>query len=629
MPSTARHRDDESGAVAIMAAALVLAMLVATSLAVDVGRAAFVSRDQQGVTDRGALDAMTVVIGGGAPDLAQLYIAVRDEIAQSLGRNPGTDGGTARDRQVDLIALGYVEDAEFLAVCDDDGLSPAPDCAVASDPVIKVTAVRLVTESFVPFVFAIGDPEGGRTVIREAVAEGVALGQVKVGSELAGLDEGLLNDMLETILCSDYEATTEADVDANGNAITGSSGTRVEGLGPNCSLGVSLVGYEGLAAATVTLGQLVEELSLGAGSPNEVLDTDVTVADLLRASIAALDDEGSAADIALNELAADIDQTLTVNLLDMMHVETGTVGQAAAMELNVLDLVQSSAQLVNGTNLLTLPATSVVVPGVADVTAGMTVIEAPQKSAYGPPGVRATTSQVDLGLDTELTLDLASTVLGFLSTLSLGTLNVTADPVVLPVDVDVAAAEAVLDSITCGDPANVDQTDTFSDVTTSTDVVNLAIGDGSGWVEVSRVRVKVTGLLALVLADATLHVQVRATAALGGATDDTNTFNGPYESGPEHTAGGVVDFTDLAATGLEVRVVESGYLGVLGTLTGDLSSEISGAVTPAALTAIGGLDDAVVQPALDQLGVGLGNADTWVTQVHCRDRRLAWIDPAP
>ena len=41
-----------------MAAVMALAMVMATSLAVDVGRVAYTSRDQQGATDRAVLDAL-------------------------------------------------------------------------------------------------------------------------------------------------------------------------------------------------------------------------------------------------------------------------------------------------------------------------------------------------------------------------------------------------------------------------------------------------------------------------------------------------------------------------------------------------------------------------------------------
>ena len=73
---------------------------------------------------------------------------------------------------------------------------------------MDVSAVRVATGAFVPFTFAIGDADGGREVIKQSVAETLALTSIRVGSELAGLDEGLLNDMLEGILRTDYQATT-------------------------------------------------------------------------------------------------------------------------------------------------------------------------------------------------------------------------------------------------------------------------------------------------------------------------------------------------------------------------------------------------------------------------------------
>ena len=71
-----RRAAREDGAISVMAAAMMLAILMSTALAVDVGRVAYVSRDQQGVTDRAALDAVPVLdqVPVGTPMLSEWWI---------------------------------------------------------------------------------------------------------------------------------------------------------------------------------------------------------------------------------------------------------------------------------------------------------------------------------------------------------------------------------------------------------------------------------------------------------------------------------------------------------------------------------------------------------------------------
>ena len=53
-----------------------------------------------------------------------------------------------------------------------------------------------------------------------------------------------------------------------------------------------------------------------------------------------------------------------------------------------------------------------------------------------------------------------------------------------------------------------------------------------------------------------------------------------------------------------------------------LSAGISDAIELAALPVVAQLDDAVVQPVLETMGVGMGNADTWTQSVECQGRRI-------
>lgn len=114
-------RDGEQGAISVMAAALLVASLLATSLAVDVGRVAYVSRDQQGVTDRATMDAVRGLRDSTALSLEGLYTETAVVVDEALGRNPGSTG-TAQLRRVDGLVLGRVVDGAFEAIC---GVQPS------------------------------------------------------------------------------------------------------------------------------------------------------------------------------------------------------------------------------------------------------------------------------------------------------------------------------------------------------------------------------------------------------------------------------------------------------------------------------------------------------------------------
>ena len=85
----------EDGVISIMTAVMAMTLLIATSLAVDVGRVAYVSRDQQGVTDRAVLDAVSL-LGPDLPPtaltLGDVHSAVELALQQSLVENPGAAG---------------------------------------------------------------------------------------------------------------------------------------------------------------------------------------------------------------------------------------------------------------------------------------------------------------------------------------------------------------------------------------------------------------------------------------------------------------------------------------------------------------------------------------------------------
>ncbi len=614
----------EDGVISIMTAVMAMTLLIATSLAVDVGRVAYVSRDQQGVTDRAVLDAVSL-LGPDLPvtalTLADVHSAVELALQQSLLENPGA-AGTAEGRDLGLVELGEfnVDTGQFTQMCSADfDLTSQPTCldgtGAAWSP-HSATALRVETESFVPFLFAFD--LGGRDVVKTSVAQSMEIGSVTVGSELLGLSPPLLNDMLSSMLCP--------------GASPGDPAT--------CGLGISLVGYQGLIGADIALGDLLGGLGIAAGSPSQVLNTNVTMLDLITASAAALDDQGGVAAVTLNGLVTTIPGSQTINLGELLNVTTATTGQAADARINVFDLISGGAQLSNGTNAIALPDLGVAVPGVAGVDASLAVIEAPQ-TAVGPanliqtnPGnvpavydwrTKARTSQVDVTVDAQLDLAAGGAVAALSGLLGgLGVLDIVIDDFSLPLSVEAATAESALTDIRCGDPSDPVQATTEADTNTVTNGVRVRVGDG-GVVTLANVRIRVLPILGIIpLGTAQLAITAQLDTPLGGTASADHTFTGPYRAGPGHTDGGPSPLAALSAADLNIQIVPSGS-GLTGVLAGSLGG-IVGALNPVVNSIVTSLipqiDTLVLGPVLDQLGVEVGNADTWINSVNCNGRVL-------
>jgi len=186
----------------------------------------------------------------------------------------------------------------------------------------------------------------------------------------------------------------------------------------------------------------------------------VSVQQVLQAEIDALNAPGSVAAVALQSLLAQISGSPNLKLSDLFDLgvwqsqglDTGTAQTALQTTLNAYQLASLAAQVANGHNFVTVPVSSLGIPGVATLTAATTVIEPPVSApfVFGPLGMQVHTAQVRL----QLQLDL-------LSALPLGG-SFGSAPISLPIYIEIADGEATLTGISCGlDPAT-DATVTIS-----------------------------------------------------------------------------------------------------------------------------------------------------------------------
>lgn len=633
------HDRREDGAISIMAAVMALAVMLATALAVDVGRVAYVSRDQQGVTDRAALDAALELDGMpvGTP-LSAVQPAVEAAVDAAMGRNPGSyaDGaGTADNRQVIMVELGNVDGSRVFTV---------PDCSAAPCTVEDVTAVRVQVTSEVPFMFAIGatdDEDPGlnaRRVTKEAVAETFEIATIQVGSALASLDQGLLDDTLDAVICQNIG-------------------------GPSCHVSVDVLSYEGLIGATVSVGDLLTELGLSVGTAEEIMSTEVTAVDFLTAAAAVLGRDGdiASADV-LNSIAAEMDGSATVTIGDLVDIATTNSAAVADADLDVFGLLVGTLQVANGTcpeatpmaacgNLINLPGLDLTVPGLLASTAGLQVVEAPRQAvgraeidpATGDWATIARTAQLRLRSETVIegatvAGDLVAALDPVLGAVELGTPTVS--NVNVPLSMNVAQSRSALTDIVCepGGPGSLPNV--TQQVLAGVARINVPNA------VVATIAVPVT---ALGVNLGTLHVEVRGGATnvvLGAPASDTIEFvDGEYVRGPERVDSSGLGLGGLAATqiGLQANAWFDAASGLsstpligatlIGLVDGILSSldVVEDTVEVALQTAVHpflqALNANVLDRTLEMLGTDVGAADVWAIDADCQQRRLAAIAP--
>ncbi|MCA1845762.1 MAG: pilus assembly protein TadG-related protein, partial [Actinobacteria bacterium] len=293
------RRSDERGAILIMATVGIVLAIIASALAVDLGRIAQERRSDQRVADLAALDA--------ARDLANTD--ARAQASADRNKFPWSKPGYSLSTAVGSLDANRVFHA-----------------GVGSSAV-EVTVKSPLKNTFV---------SGSRTITTRAVATVENQGEFSIGSSLASLDPSktVLNQFM---------------------------GQWIQASGP-----VNVVSYDGLASANVTLGALQQQLvaaGLDVGSVDKLLNTNITMQQLLKASAQALGPSNPAASADLNGLALAANGGMTVKLGDMINVAQGSGDAALSGTVNVFRLVTGSAAIANGTNTVNIPSMNVTIPG--------------------------------------------------------------------------------------------------------------------------------------------------------------------------------------------------------------------------------------------------------------------------
>jgi uncharacterized membrane protein len=516
---------------------------------------------------------LALIMGGMAVDLGFLAQEARTnqkiadlaalDAVRALPADPTAAAreSAARNGVTDLVPPNFVVETGNVSAGE---FTPAP---LGSSTAVRVSVMSVHDNQF-PFL------NDGQEVTRRGIASKENRAQFSVGSKLASVttnENSTLNRVLDRIL---------------GSALT-----------PDVNM--SVLSYQGLAGGTVSISELIAaDPSLG--SPDSLMNSNVSLRRLAQASVSALNNKAAGGDTAalaavtpLTSLASTIDTSMMVKLSDILSVQQPADPAAAAADLqyNVFDFlvagglanIGTAARIANGTNFVEVPGLTVTVPGLTSATMKLTVIEPPRISAFGPArfdtstGTWATTAhtaQIKLDLNTNITVAVppVCVLVCLPSALSVS--------LQLPLSVGAAKATGSLTAVECPTDA-LGAADILVD-TTAASATSAADLD-----------VSVAGL------PLPLPPLINTSVPVGGGSD-TLSFTGP----PLPTA-----IQSTAATGLGLTTATTAQFGVLGVQLGPVLGLLS-PVTNA-------IDNQILGPTFNALGLAVGGADVRVLRIEC------------
>lgn len=325
---------EQRGAVTLFMVALLAVLMGSSAFVVDLGLQRVARADMQAIADLVALDLARQLDGRSVGTLAPVLDAALDE---SLERNTSAVG--------DQPEVAY-----RMGVVGEDGFEPI----TSGVP----TAVRVVAETDVDFAFAAVTGHESGSAGRSAAAEASSTACFRLGTFVAAIRSG--------------DSTVLAPLN--------------DLLGAN----LDLVSYRGLADADLRLAQIAATSVFG--SPEELLSSEISYADLVLAMIEALSAEGGNA-VAVQALGSILSSTVTasvgaIRLADALHVSP-TDRAALEVALDVLDIV-GSARLADGQHFLGVPNIQAQVPGVGfQFTGGINLVSAAELACGVPNSIDA------------------------------------------------------------------------------------------------------------------------------------------------------------------------------------------------------------------------------------------------
>jgi uncharacterized membrane protein len=551
---------NERGGAALLFAAGIFVLFGFGAMAVDVGSFFYEKRRQQTANDLAAL--------AGAADLPRAKAA-----AQATAGSNGYPASTVLTVQTGIYNADSTKSVN-------NRFTPSTGTTANA---VKVE-MRGVTQMLLGRVLAASPPStaqasttlasfssGDVPIGSSAIAVQDAQAAFAVGSRLAQLDGGLLNSLLSSLLGS--------------------------------SVSLSVMDYTGLAQARIDLftfsKYLAVRANLSAVTYDDVLKANVKLGDVLYAAQQAARDNSTSsvtANDALSRLATATASSQRVDLTKL--ISFGPAGQTAlslpgpiVASLTALDFVSAVAQISNGTRQIDT-GLSINIPGLAAVSLKLAIGERPVGTSLvsvGRAGATVHTAQ------TRLLLTISLIGSGQASLVS------------LPLYLELAAATAKLTSVQCN----------AGDVTTSRVTLGVTPALVDAWIgqvslaDFNNFSTAPNPPAAVVLNVLGLFkVTLRAHATMTNLAETPVSFTYPEILRGDKRTTSTQDFIATLLSrlfgDLVIRLDPLGLdLGGVGNLVGSI---VAAAATPI---------DQLLTGVLGTLGIGLGQADSWVTGVRC------------
>jgi uncharacterized membrane protein len=543
LQAAARAWSDRRGGIAIMSGVMFSVAIICAAFAIDLGSLFLEKRRIQGVVDLAAMAA--------AGDIANAQAAARATLVANRVDLANTDL---------KVELGHY----------------APDTTAAVGArfqigALPLNAARVTLTRPVDIYFAKTFMNDCCKVSVSALAANAQVATFSVGSRLAALREGVVNQLLSGL------------------------------LGGNVTL--SVADYNAIATANVGMFQfgqaLASELNLSAVSYKDVMAADVTVGNVIKAMASVAPDATTRA--ALNSLAAESSASFVkVPMSQVMSfgpLENLGVGDALSFpdpRFNVMDVVMAAASISGNGRLISLDL-GVSVPGVAKLTLDVAIGDPVQQSPWAAVGevqAKVHTAQIRIRLVAEVG----------------GSGLLAATRVRLPIYIDGAYGTGRLASIACAN----DGTGAVS-VAARPGIAAAHIGEVSNW-DLTSFNPHVSPTKATLVDLALIKVKGRASIDVTNTSETTVSFNQT-----EITNGAVkrVSTRNIAET------LVSSLLSNLSLELGPLTLPAIDPLVRSVLTGVAQPLDQVVYTLLSSLGIRLGEVDVRVHGVRCRSSVLA------
>ncbi|MDB5656296.1 MAG: hypothetical protein JWQ94_3909 [Tardiphaga sp.] len=405
-----------------------------------------------------------------------------------------------------------------------------------------------------------------------AIAKTSQMASFAIGSRLASVNNGLLNGLLGGML-----------------------GT---------TLSLSVMDYNALLGAKIDaltfLNALATRVNLTGVSYSTLLSTNIKVSDILAAALTTqkATNGAGAATTALSSVVTAVTslptKILPGALFDLGPYASGVVGQASqlAIGLSLYDLMKATAGVANGINQVA-----------SNVNLGITGIAS--ASVITAVGAQPTgTSWITVGSQGASVYTAQTRILATIALVG----TPPASVVTLKTYVEVASGTATLTNISCGYP-NINTSTVTLGVTPG--IIDAWIGDVST-ADLNNFAAKPSPPALKIVDLGLVSVSARAHAAMGNTTPVPVTFSYADITAQTKKTVSSTNFTSsLTSSLLNDLVVAVNVIG-LGIPIPGLGSLVTGIIGGATA----GIDQ-LLSTVLASLGVGIGQADVWVTGVRC------------